>query len=85
VTVTTIQAIVADMMFMTKLDGLLAFNPLAGVPGRAIQFRAYPKRRQQNKNCTIDRQLREGVRAVMKNLGHRGGLANPSLQNSAIQ
>jgi hypothetical protein len=71
VAITTIQTIVADMMFVTELDGLLAFDPLPGVPGRTIQFRGHPKGGEQNKNRAIDRGLRECVRAVMKNLWHR--------------
>ena len=32
VTVAAIDAVVTDVMFMTELDRLLAFDPLAGVP-----------------------------------------------------
>ena len=36
VTVATIDTVVADVMFVTELNGLLSFDPLAGVPGGAI-------------------------------------------------
>jgi hypothetical protein len=83
--VAAINAIVAHVVLMTKLDGLLAFNPLPRVPGGTIQLRGHPQRCDKDKNGAINRQLREGVRAVMKNLWHRRSFANPSLQNSAIQ
>jgi hypothetical protein len=35
-TIAAINAIVADVVLMTKLDRLLAFNPLARVPRRTI-------------------------------------------------
>jgi len=35
-TVPTVDAIVSDVMFMTELDWLLAFNPLAGIPRRSV-------------------------------------------------
>ena len=75
VAVAAIDAVVADMMLMTKLDRLLALNPLAGVPGRAIQLSRDPQQRNQNKNRTIDGQLCQRVCAVMKNLRHRENLS----------
>ena len=44
--VTTIDAVVADVMFVTELDRLLSFEPLAGVPGRAIQLDGSPQTQQ---------------------------------------
>ena len=79
--VAAINTIVAHVVLMTKLDGLLAFNPLPCVPGGTIQLRGHPQRSDQDKNGAIDGELREGVRAVMKNLWHRRSFANPSLQN----
>ncbi len=75
VTVAAIDAVVADVMFVTKLDRLLTLNPLAGVPGRAIKLSRDPQQRDENKHGAIDRQLRERVGAVMKNLRHRENLS----------
>src|SRR6266446_9051749 len=75
VTVAAIDAVVADVMFVTELDRLLALNPLAGVPGRAIKLSRDPQQRDENKHGAIDRQPRERVGAVMKNLRHRENLS----------
>lgn len=56
-TVTAVQTVVTHVVLMTKLDWLLAFNPLPCVPGRAIQLRRHPKRGNEDKNSSIDRQL----------------------------
>ena len=74
--VAAIDAVIADVMFVTELDGLLNLNPLAGVPGRTADFGKNPQRCYQNKDGSEDRRLRQTVRAVMKNLGHRRSLAN---------
>jgi hypothetical protein len=37
VTVAAIDAVVADVVFVTELYGLLFFDPLSGVPRRSIQ------------------------------------------------
>jgi hypothetical protein len=71
VAVATINTVIADVMLVTKLDGLLTLNPLAGVPRRTIQFRSHPKSSYQDENRAVDRKLCERVGAVMKNLWHR--------------
>src|SRR5215216_6648141 len=38
VTVAAVDAVVADVMFLTELNGLLPFDPLTCIPGRTIQF-----------------------------------------------
>jgi hypothetical protein len=78
VAIAAIQTVVTDVVLMTKLDGLLALNPLTGIPRRTIQFRGDPKRGHENKHRAVYRQFREGVGAVMKNLRHRRSFANPS-------
>jgi hypothetical protein len=70
VAVATIDTIVADVMLVAKLDWLLSLNPLAGIPGRAIELSRNPKQSHQNKHSAIDRQLCQRVCAVMKNLWH---------------
>ena len=50
VAITTIDAVVANVMFMAELNWLLPFDPLSCVPGRAIDFSAYPEGGKQNKN-----------------------------------
>ena len=63
-------------MFVTELDWLLPLHPLASVPGRAIDLRNNPERCQQNKDGTKDSGSRQGVGAVMKDLGHCRSSAN---------
>ena len=75
VAVAAVDAIVADVMLVTKLDRLLALNPLSRVPGRAVQLGSDPQQRDENKNSAIDRQLCQRVGAVMKNLRHRENLS----------
>jgi len=75
VAVAAVNAIVANVMLVAKLDRLLALNPLARVPGRAIQLSCNPQQRDENKNGAIDRQLRQRISAVMKNLRHRENLS----------
>jgi hypothetical protein len=70
VTVATIDAIVADVMFVAELDWLLFLDPLAGVPRRTIQFNRNPQQRDPNKNSAIDRDFRQRVCTVMEDLGH---------------
>src|SRR6266550_3425581 len=74
-TVAAIDAVVADVMLMTELNWLLTLDPLARVPGRAIKLSRDPQQRDQNKHGAIDRQLRQRVGAVMKNLRHRENLS----------
>ena len=42
VAIAAIDAIVADVVLVTKLDRLLALNPLAGVPRRSVQLSRDP-------------------------------------------
>src|SRR6266850_6507415 len=69
--ITAIDAVIADVMLMTELNWLLALDISARVPTRAGDFRRYPQRGEQNKNCAEDRRAREIVCAVTKNLWHR--------------
>src|SRR5437870_2117555 len=69
--ITAIDSVIADVMFMTELNWLLALDVSARVPTRAGDFRCYPQRSEQNKNCAKDRRAREIVCAVTKNLWHR--------------
>ena len=75
VTVTTIDAVVADVMFMTELNGLLTFDPLAGVPGGTIQLDSDPKQSDDYEYSAINRDFRQRVRAVMEDLWHYRGRA----------
>src|SRR5712692_1584971 len=69
--VTTVDAVIADVMLVTELDWLLALDPLAGVPSRASNLCRDPQRRQQDENRAIDRGPRQIVCAVTENLWHR--------------
>jgi hypothetical protein len=70
VTVTTIDAVVTDVMFMTELNGLLTFDPLPGVPGRTIQFNSDPQQSDDYEYSAINRDFCQRVRAVMEDLWH---------------
>ncbi len=69
--IAAIDAVVADVVFVTELDWLVALDPLAGVPGRTINLGGYPKRGEKNKNRSINRGPGERVGTVMENLWHR--------------
>jgi hypothetical protein len=70
VTVAAIDAVVTDVMFMTELNGLLTFDPLARVPRRAIQLNSDPQQSNDYENGAINRDFRQRVRAVMEDLWH---------------
>ena len=70
VTVATINAIVTDVMFMTELNRLLTFDPLASVPGRTIQLNSDPQQSDDYENSAINRDFRQRVCAVMEDLWH---------------
>ena len=57
-------------MFMTELDRLLSFNPLARVPRRTIQLNRDPQQPDGNEYSAIDRGFSQRVRAVMEDLWH---------------
>jgi len=57
-TVATIDTIVADMMFMTELNRLLTFQPLARVPRGSIQLNCGAQYRNNYKDGAIDRDFR---------------------------
>ena len=82
-TVAAINAVVAHVMFMTELDWLLALYPLPGVPGRAIDLGANPKRGKKNKDGAKNTKLGKSVGAVMEDLWHRRRFANP-IRDSTI-
>ena len=71
VTVTAIDAVVPDVMFVTELNWLLALDVLAGVPARAINLSRHPERSEENKDRAEDRGPRQVIGAVTKNLWHR--------------
>lgn len=54
-TITAVDSIISDMVFMAKLNRLLAFEELTGVPGGAIEFHCNPQRRDDNKDRAVDR------------------------------
>jgi len=70
VTVAAIDAVVTGVMFMTELYGLLAFDPLTGVPPGTIQLNSDPQQSNDYENSAINRDLRQRVGAVMKDLWH---------------
>ena len=69
-TVAAIDTVVTDVMFMTELNGLLTFDPLASVPGRTIQLNSDPQQSDDYENSAINRDFRQRVGAVMEDLWH---------------
>ena len=69
-TITAIDAVVADVMFMTELNWLLSFDPLAGVPAGTIQLNSDPQQGNDYKDGAINSDFRQRVGAVMENLWH---------------
>ncbi len=74
--ITAVNAVIADVVFVTELDGLFALDPLPCIPGRAVDFGGHPKGCEQDKNGTKDRCARQRVGAVMKDLWHRRSSTN---------
>jgi hypothetical protein len=70
VTVTAVDAVVADVMFMTELNRLLPLDPLTGVPGRTVQLNSYPQQSNNYEESAINRNLCQRVSAVMEDLWH---------------
>lgn len=70
VAITTVDAVVADVVLMTELDWLLALDPLAGVPTRSSNLCRDPKGRKQNKDGAVNRSSGQIVRTVTENLWH---------------
>lgn len=70
VAIAAIDTIIANVMLMTELDWLLAFDPLARVPSRASNLCRDPKGREQNKDRAINRGPRKVVRAMTEDLWH---------------
>jgi len=66
-----IDTIIANVMLVTELNRLLAFDPLARIPSGASNFCRDPKGRKQNEDRAIDRGTRQVIRAMTENLWHR--------------
>src|SRR5437762_5014918 len=68
-----IQAIHAqppDMVSVTERDWLFAHLCRPSLVAGTIQLRKGPRQKTQNKNCAKNRDSRECIGAVMKDLGH---------------
>lgn len=75
--IAAVNAVIAHVMLVTKLDWLLTLYPLPSVPGRSIDFGADPERGEQNKDGAENTELGKSVRTVMEDLWHRRRFANP--------
>ena len=73
-TVSAVDAIVSDVMFMAELDWLLSLDPLTGVPGGPVEFCGHPENGDENEKRSVDRDFGKRIRAVMKNLRHATAL-----------
>ena len=70
VTVTAVDAVVADVMFVTELNRLLPFDPLTGVPGRTVQLNSYPQQSNNYEESAVNRNFCQRVGTVMEDLWH---------------
>ena len=68
--VTAIDAVVADVMFVTELNWLLTLNPLSRVPGRTVDRSRHEECGNQYEDRTEYADLRQRIGAVMENLWH---------------
>ena len=69
-TVTAINTVIANVVFMAELNLLLALDVCAGVPTRTHDLGCDPERGEQNKDRAKDRGSRQIVRAMTENLWH---------------
>ena len=76
--VTAIDAVITDVVFVAELDGLLSFDPLAGVPARPSDLGRDPQCCEQNKDGAVNRGPRQIVRAMTENLWHRRKIRLPA-------
>ena len=81
-TIPAVDAVVSNVMFVTELYGLLALDPLSGIPGRAVELSSHPERSYQDKQSAIDRNFCERVCAVMEDLRHATSSAERSKTTS---
>lgn len=78
VAIAAIDTVIAHVVFMTELDWLLSFDPLAGVPTRPGDLCRYPKRCEQNEDRAVNRGPRQIVRAMTEDLWHRRKIRLPA-------
>jgi hypothetical protein len=79
VTVTAIEAHAANVMRVAKRHGLLT-RLISACDVRGVrQLRYYPGHKPQNEYRSEDRNARERIRAVTKDLGH--GLCASHIEN----
>jgi len=84
-TVATIDAVVAGMMFVAELKRLRSFDILSGIPAGTIELSRHPQSRQQNEHRSKDGRFRQSIGAVMKDLWHRRSLLKISTTNLRAQ
>ena len=68
--VTTIDAIVSHVMFVTELNWLLPLNPLSRVPGRTVDRSRHEEGGNQDEDRAKDADFGQRIGAVMENLWH---------------
>jgi hypothetical protein len=68
VTITTVDPVITHVVFVTELNGLLAFGKGARVIRRSLDRRESPGHATKNKNGSKYAHLRKGVRTAMENL-----------------
>jgi len=71
VTVTAIYSVIAHVMLVTELNGLLAREVSLSVIGGPVEFEKQPDDYCDKENGSEDCDLRDEVRASMKDLAHR--------------
>jgi hypothetical protein len=68
VTITTVDPVIAHVVFVAELNRLLAFGKGARVIRRPLDRRESPDHTNKNKNGSKYAHLRKGVRTAMENL-----------------
>ena len=71
VTVAAVDAVISDVMFMTKLNGLFAREKCLGVVRGPVEFKQKPNDYRDEEDRSEDADFRYEVGASMKDLTHR--------------
>jgi hypothetical protein len=68
VAITTVDSVIAHVVFVAELNGLLTFGKGASVIRRSLDRRESPGHATKNKDGSKYAHLRKGVRTAMENL-----------------
>ncbi|HMH05937.1 MAG TPA: hypothetical protein VK579_04570 [Terriglobales bacterium] len=80
-TITTVDPVITHVVFVTELNGLLAFGKGARVIRRSLDRRESPGDATKNKDGSKYAHLGKGVRTAMENLWHSRSLSSGLKEN----